>query len=64
MALNAAMLDANRTPVPLPGESTIRAYDSGAEVILNVPQDGGAQRFKAMGGIWLTEQRVRRLFDV
>lgn len=73
MALNWAMLNPNRTPVPLPGEMTIAAVpaDAGVELQLVIPDappagegavaggSGGCKKLKAMGRIWLTDQRVR-----
>jgi len=68
MALNWAMLNDDRTPVPLPHESIIRAPDSVAEVILAVPEvpptgsapsggSGGVSKWKETGRVWLTDQR-------
>ncbi|KAJ3912450.1 hypothetical protein F5877DRAFT_84797 [Lentinula edodes] len=68
MALNCAMLNAIREPIPLPDENIICTVDSGAEVILLIPDtppegsrlsggSGGAQKLKAMGRIWLTDRR-------
>ncbi|KIK64733.1 hypothetical protein GYMLUDRAFT_240694 [Collybiopsis luxurians FD-317 M1] len=68
MALNCAMLNATREPIPLPNESIISTIDSGAELILVIPDippegnssaggSGGAQKLKAMGRIWLTDRR-------
>lgn len=71
MALNWAMLNPNRTPVPLPGEMTITTVDSGVDLLLTIPNappvgpsdtaggSGGFQKMKAMGRVWLTDQRVR-----
>lgn len=73
MALNWAMLNPNRTPVPLPGEMTIATVDSGVDMLLTIPNvppagpsdssggSGGFQKMKAMGRVWLTDQRVRPL---
>lgn len=70
MALNWAMMNANRTPIPLPGEMTITTVDSGVELQLLIPNappvgdsataggSGGCKKLKAMGRIWLTDQRV------
>jgi len=55
MALNYAMLDPDRNPVPLPDEITITTYDRGIELALIGP----SMRYKALGSLWLTEQRVR-----
>jgi len=71
MALNWTMLNPNRSPVPLPNEMTITAADAGVEVSLNVPDappsstasaggSGGSKESKAVGKVWLTDQRVRR----
>ncbi|ESK94060.1 ww domain binding protein [Moniliophthora roreri MCA 2997] len=64
MALNCAMLNQTREPVPLPEEMFITTIDSGAEVILNIPESqteggdaGGGQKMKAMGRIWVTDKR-------
>lgn len=70
MALNWTMLTPNRTPVPLPNETTITMVDLGAEVDLLIPDQppsnhalaggfGGAKKLKSIGKIWLTDQRVR-----
>lgn len=70
MALNWAMLNPNRTPVPLPAEMTIATVDSGVELLLTIPNappsadsaaggSGGCKKLKALGRIWLTDQRVR-----
>ena len=69
MALNWTMLTPNRTPVPLPNETTITMVDLGAEVDLLIPDQppsnhalaggfGGAKKLKSIGKIWLTDQRV------
>ena len=39
MALNWAMLNPNRTPVPLPGEMTISTVDSGVELQIVIPNE-------------------------
>ncbi|KAE9386109.1 hypothetical protein BT96DRAFT_891792 [Gymnopus androsaceus JB14] len=68
MALNCAMLNATREPIPLPNESIISTVDSGAEVNLLIPDvppegnnsaggSGGSQKLKAMGRIWITDRR-------
>ena len=70
MALNWAMLNADRSPIPLPHEKILRTIESGAEVILmiqNTPPSanassggsGGIKRLKETGRLWLTDQRVR-----
>lgn len=70
MALNCAMLNATREPIPLPGESIISTIESGAEVNLLIPDvppeegslaggSGGSQKLKAIGRIWITDRRVR-----
>ncbi|KAJ8087183.1 hypothetical protein AAF712_002721 [Marasmius tenuissimus] len=62
MALNCAMLNQTREPIPLPDEMFINTVDSGAEVVLNIPDDSpdpsGSQKMKAMGRVWLTDQRL------
>ncbi|THV03364.1 hypothetical protein K435DRAFT_827171 [Dendrothele bispora CBS 962.96] len=68
MALNCAMINATRDPVPLPHEQFITTVDSGAEVILHIPDappegsasaggSGGSQKLKAMGRLWITDSR-------
>ncbi|KAF6748909.1 hypothetical protein DFP72DRAFT_550441 [Ephemerocybe angulata] len=69
MALNWAMLNPNRTAVPLPGEMTIMSIDSGVDLQLTIPTvppieptassggSGGFQKMHAQGRIWLTDQR-------
>ncbi|RDB20033.1 hypothetical protein Hypma_012980 [Hypsizygus marmoreus] len=68
MALNWTMLNPNRSPVPLPNEMTINAVDAGVELSLTIPDappaaestaggSGGSRRLKALGKIWLTDQR-------
>lgn len=63
MALNVTMLDDKRKPIPLPGEIILKSYESGAELVLDIPKDrdGPPHRSKAIGAVLLTEQRVRRL---
>jgi hypothetical protein len=74
MSLNWTMLNPDRSLVPLPNENIIITIDSGAELILNIPDapptgsaataggSGGARRLKEPGSIWLTDQRVRQHF--
>ncbi|KAF4619713.1 hypothetical protein D9613_004810 [Agrocybe pediades] len=68
MALNWAMLSKDRSPIPLPHETTITTVDSGVEVFLTIPDappvgsssaggSGGVQKMKATGRLWLTDQR-------
>lgn len=70
MALNWAMLDSNRSLIPLPNEQTISSVDSGVELALDIPDTppstsaiagglGGSKKMKEMGRLWLTDQRVR-----
>lgn len=70
MALNWAMLNADRTPVPLPYEMIIRSIESGADIVLSVPDtpptgstgsggSGGVKKLKDTGRLWLTNKRVR-----
>lgn len=71
MALNFAMLDAARNPVPLPDERVVLTVDKGVELTLVVPNappsgpaatsggSGGARTLKDWGKISLSEQRVR-----
>jgi hypothetical protein len=69
MALNWAMLDDARNPVPIGHEITITTIDTGAEVTLIVPDSpptasgnaggsGGNKKLKESGRIWVTDQRV------
>ena len=69
MSLNWAMLNPNRSPVPLKNEMTITTINSGVDLALAIPNvppstsssaggSGGVRRLKAMGQIWLTDQRV------
>ena len=69
MSLNWAMLNPNRSPVPLRNEMTITTIDSGVDLTLSIPDVppsssssaggfGGARRLKKMGEIYLTDQRV------
>ncbi|KAF8076814.1 hypothetical protein FPV67DRAFT_1406817 [Lyophyllum atratum] len=69
MALNWTMLNPNRSPVPLPNEMTITTVDTGVEVSLTIPDttptgastaggSGGSRKLKAMGKVWLTDQRL------
>ncbi|KAJ7283312.1 hypothetical protein C8J57DRAFT_1447506 [Mycena rebaudengoi] len=68
MALNWTMLSPNRSPVPLPNESTITAVPEGVEMVLHVPDappdayaraggSGGSKTLKAIGKITVTDQR-------
>lgn len=70
MALNWTMLNPDRTPVPLLGETTVLTIESGAEVSLTIPDAppgtadsaggvGGTKKLKATGKLWVTEKRVR-----
>ena len=69
MSLNWAMLNSDRSPVPLKNEMTVTTVDSGVDLVLTIPNvppsnsssaggSGGVRRLKAMGKIWLTDQRV------
>jgi len=69
MALNWTMLSPQRTPIPLPDETTIMTIDDGAEVTLLVPDEppaasataggtGGVKRLKCIGRVWLTDKRL------
>ncbi|KAF5365141.1 hypothetical protein D9757_013256 [Collybiopsis confluens] len=68
MALNCAMLTATREPIPLPNENVISTIDSGADLLLVIPDvppeghssaggAGGSQKLKATGRIWITDRR-------
>ncbi|KAF8165780.1 hypothetical protein B0H34DRAFT_690446 [Crassisporium funariophilum] len=68
MALNWTMLNANRSPVPLPNEMTITTIDSGVDLSLTIPDappsssssaggSGGVKKLKSVGKVWLTDQR-------
>ncbi|KAJ7163805.1 hypothetical protein C8R43DRAFT_988723 [Mycena crocata] len=70
MALNWTMLSPgpNRTPVPLPNETTITSVDSGVEMLLRIPDapptpastaggSGGSKTLEATGKISVTDQR-------
>ncbi|KAF5371299.1 hypothetical protein D9758_004262 [Tetrapyrgos nigripes] len=67
MALNCAMLNETRDPIPLPHEHFILTIDSGAEIILHIPDTppegsasaggSGSQKLKATGRIWITDSR-------
>ena len=71
MALNWAMLKANRTPVPINDEIVIKHIETGVEVSLSIPDapptsssassggSGGARKLKGQGNLWLTDHRVR-----
>ena len=69
MALNWVMLSPNGSPMPLPNEITITQVDAGVDILLTVPDapptsgstaggSGGSRKLKAVGKIWLTDQRV------
>ncbi|KAI0065868.1 hypothetical protein BV25DRAFT_1868587 [Artomyces pyxidatus] len=69
MALNWTMLSPDRTPVPLPRETTLLTIDSGAEVSLTIPDappsssatsggSGGSRKMKESGRLFLTDQRL------
>jgi hypothetical protein len=73
MALNWAMLEDDRLPVPLPHEMTLTTIETGGELTLVIPDaqptgasssggKGGSKKLKETGQIWLTDQRVRVLF--
>ncbi|KAI0092097.1 hypothetical protein BDY19DRAFT_928323 [Irpex rosettiformis] len=68
MALNWAMLDASRSPVPLPHELIVRTV-SAADVSVTVPNapptststsggSGGTRKLTGSGKIWLTDNRL------
>ncbi|KAJ7666535.1 hypothetical protein B0H17DRAFT_1089597 [Mycena rosella] len=71
MALNWAVMNENRSPVPLPNESTITTVDSGVELTLRVPESppgwdlgnnattagGKAVTLKETGMLTVTDQR-------
>jgi hypothetical protein len=65
MALNWAMIDADRAPVPLPHEMTITTIQSGVELSLTIPSavssDASSSKLKESGKIWMTDQRVRTI---
>jgi hypothetical protein len=65
MALNWAMIDVDRAPVPLPHEMTITTIQSGVELSLTIPSavssDASSSKLKESGKIWMTDQRVRTL---
>ncbi|EJD01682.1 uncharacterized protein FOMMEDRAFT_89738 [Fomitiporia mediterranea MF3/22] len=69
MALNWAMLDQQRSPIPLLNEITILTIDDGAEITLIIPNTppsegssgegvGGEKKLKETGRIYLTDQRL------
>ncbi|KAJ3485200.1 hypothetical protein NLI96_g5116 [Meripilus lineatus] len=69
MALNWAMLNPNRTPVPLAHEVMLRTVPSGADLTVIIPDapptgsstfggSGGSRKLKESGGLWLTDQRL------
>ncbi|KAJ2969333.1 hypothetical protein NUW54_g12990 [Trametes sanguinea] len=69
MSLNGASIGPSRQPTPLPHELAIRSVDTGVEVALQIPEataggssssgSAGPKKLKSIGGIWLTDQRVR-----
>ncbi len=63
MALNCAMLDGDRNPIPLPNEVTVMTIDSGVDLVLTIPDMSGdgpkLRTLKASGRAWITDQRVR-----
>lgn len=74
MSLNWAMLNPNRSPVPLRNEMTFTTIDTGVDLTLIIPDVppsssssgggfGGARRFKETGKIYLTDQRVCSYFS-
>ncbi|KAI0298833.1 hypothetical protein BC826DRAFT_1090612 [Russula brevipes] len=61
MALNWTMLNADRTPVPLPGELMIMTVESGADVSLTIPDappTGSSTSGGSGGKLFLTDQRL------
>ncbi|KAA1466675.1 hypothetical protein DENSPDRAFT_831550 [Dentipellis sp. KUC8613] len=69
MALNWAMLNPDRTPVPLPREAFITTIDTGVELSLTIPNtlptasstsggSGGAKKLKDTGKLFLSDQRL------
>ena len=64
MALNWAMLDASRSPVPLPQEHTVTSIASGVQLTLQVPasrtNDAPTTEkiLKETGRVWLTDMRL------
>ena len=69
MSLNWAMLNPNRSPVPLRNEMTVTTIDSGVDLALTIPDVppsssstgggfGGVRRLNEVGKIYLTDQRV------
>ncbi|PBK67070.1 hypothetical protein ARMSODRAFT_1005757 [Armillaria solidipes] len=61
MALNCAMIDEQRNPVPLPHEMIITSVDSGVDLTLKVPPSvpsGFGGSLKATGRLWVTDQRL------
>ena len=69
MSLNWTMLNPNRSPVPLKNEMTVTTINTGVDLALTIPDvppsssssaggSGGTRRLKALGKIWLTDQRV------
>ncbi|KAH8822151.1 hypothetical protein DL96DRAFT_1620334 [Flagelloscypha sp. PMI_526] len=70
MALNWAMLNPDRTPVPLPSEDTITTVKDAADIVLVIPNAppsgsdtaggaGGSAKFEAhKGNVYITSQRL------
>ncbi|KAF8967424.1 hypothetical protein BDZ97DRAFT_1803277 [Flammula alnicola] len=74
MALNWTMLNANRSPVPLPNEMTITTVDSGVDLSLTIPDatpsssstaggSGGVKKLRSTGKVYLTDQRVLHIHN-
>ncbi len=65
MALNCAMIDEQRNPVPLPHEMIVTSIDSGVDLTVKVPPSvpsGFGGSLKATGRLWVTDQRVSTLY--
>ncbi|EIW76178.1 hypothetical protein CONPUDRAFT_168759 [Coniophora puteana RWD-64-598 SS2] len=64
MALNWTMLDASRSPVPLPHEHTVTSITSGVQLTLQLPASRSndtpipAKTLKETGKVWLTDMRL------
>ncbi|EIN11054.1 hypothetical protein PUNSTDRAFT_64772 [Punctularia strigosozonata HHB-11173 SS5] len=69
MSLNWTMLSPERTPVPLPHETTITTLETNVELTVIVPDappsrsapsggSGGSKKMKEVGRLWLTDQRL------